>query len=233
MAEVLLPIDEKLPRMCAEFNQVNSTAVHHPCSNNGVTEKIIRRSVRLLLEESGFNRQESLIAIDPSYITRGDAWILVETAAERIICLVKDPHQPKLPSVDDFIQQNWIINTVNVHSEFIRVAQQLFGDDINWGRIVAMISFTATYCQYALEQGLMESTIESICGWSVTFMERELGDWFQKNSWEQFVVFADKVLLKSRSNHQSNNGFWHNMATIGGAVGVAAVLAFSLRNAFS
>lgn len=177
MAKVLVQPTQKFPRMCAEVNDSSSRG-----SYDVVTDKVVRRSMRLLLQQEGFGHERLFDSIDPNEDRRGETGELVQAVAERIKFLLKD--QPNsLSSINDLTENQWIIHTGNVHSEYIRVAHLLFSDNVNWGRVVTLIGFSANYCLYAVQQGIMESIVESVCGWAVSFMERELNDWFSRNSW--------------------------------------------------
>ena len=181
MADVLIPQNhtEKLPRMCAEPNHIAS-----PRSHELLTEKVVRRCIRVLLQEEGFVHERIFDTIDPSEGRQGEVGKLVEAVADKVKTILNDPHHPKPPSLRDITHDQWNIHIGNVHSEYVRVAQIIFKDTVvTWGRVVALIGFSANYCLYAIEQGVMETIVESVCGWAVSFMERELSDWFQQNSW--------------------------------------------------
>ena len=198
---VLLESSQKLSPMSATGYS------ERPISRDKITGRIAKRSIRLLLQEEGFHHQDILDLIDPRSPTveeRGEELELVEKAADRVRQLIKDPNQPKPPSLADLASQRWIIHAGNVHSEYTHVAQQLFSDGVNWGRVIAFLGFSATYCLYAIQQGVQESIVESVTAWAVLFLEQELRDWFRQHSWvsgdclEECTIYSIKAIRNIR-----------------------------------
>lgn len=152
-----------------------------------ITGKIVRRTLRLLLEIEGFGQQ----GVDPAEEREGEVWQLVEKASDCVKKLIEDPHQlGKRPTLSDLEERQWEIHAGNFHSEYMYVAGQIFSDGINWGRIVALLGFASTYSLYAMDRGIDQSAVESVCGWTIVFMERELGGWLRQNSWVSGILWC-------------------------------------------
>ena len=69
------------------------------------------------------------------------------------------------------------LNVLNgsAHAKFVQVADEVFGDGVNWGRIVAIFAFGAKLAQYCIGNGLQQegdeiidwvgNYISSLSGW--------------------------------------------------------------------
>lgn len=148
-----------------------------------LTGKVVRRTTRVLLESEGFH-QEHVLALISFEENEPEVWQKVEKVADNIKRLIADLKKAKkVPTCIDYEQLHWVVHDGNIHSEFKRVTEEMFKDGVHWGKIVALLSFTTNYTLYAIRQGMDGSIVESVCGWTVIFMERELGDWFQEHSW--------------------------------------------------
>ncbi len=180
MAKVI-HIQKPPPQMCAEFIPNAAESTVHDSFQSGLTAQIARRSVRILLEEHGFRIQRILASID----THEDDTVdrkFVERTAELIKRVIKNSPM-ELPTVAQLAQEHWLIHAGNVYSEYMQLSQQLFQDGINWGRLIAFIGFTSTYCLYAMEQGIQDSIVESVAAWMVQVLGRDHVEWFQQHSW--------------------------------------------------
>lgn len=173
--------------MCADFvpNASESSTV---CLDHraGLTACIARRTMRLLLEEHGFSIQRILNAIDHMEGENDDKKF-VERTAELIRKVIKKS-PTELPTVAQLAEEQWLIHSGNVYSEYMQLSQQLFQDGINWGRLVAFIGFTSTYCVYAMQQGIQETIVESVAAWMVQVLTQDQADWFEKHSWVSLTI---------------------------------------------
>lgn len=151
--------------------------------NDSRIGRIVKRTVRSLLEKDGYRQEQALSLIDPVGQLGEDELLLVERVVDLVQRLVDDPRQPRRLTVADLEQNDWPLQPDNVHSEFRTVATQIFSDDTNWGRIVSFLSFSSTYILFSMRRGMPESIVQSVCGWTTSFMERELRSWFQAHSW--------------------------------------------------
>ena len=181
MAKVLQP-QHNLPLMCTDYTQDVTTApmATSTTGTKDITPHIAKRSVRILLESEGFNIQRILNAIDP--IDEDIDRKKVERMADVIKKLIKEAPS-EFPSVAELTEQQWVIHAGNVHSEYMHLAHQLFEDNVNWGRIIAFIGFSATYCLYAMQRGIQETIVESVCAWMVQVLQQDLREWFHQHSW--------------------------------------------------
>ena len=182
MAKVLHRQKDPL-QMCAEFSPgAAEPATLHGSSHIQLTAQIARRTVRLLLEEDGFRIQRILNSID-----QNDGGVDVDRKyVERIADMIKEVIKgstTELPTVSQLTEEQWVIHAGNVHTEYLHLSHQLFQSGVNWGRIVAFIGFTSTYCLYAIQRGIQETIVESIAAWMVQVLRQELNEWFHQHSW--------------------------------------------------
>ncbi len=185
MAKVI-PLRNPSPQTCADFVPSVDRSLTTPESFQfGLTAQIARRSVRVLLEEQGFKIQQILSSIDQheGNVDRK----FVERVAELIRRVIKTSPS-ELPSVRQLAEEQWTIHAGNVYSEYMQLSQQLFQDGINWGRLVAYVGFTSTYCLYAMQRGIQESIVESVAAWMVQVLGRDHVDWFNQHSWVSRTV---------------------------------------------
>ena len=185
MAKVI-PMRNQSPQTSADFvPNVDRSTTTPESFQSGLTAQIARRSVRVLLEEQGFKIQRTLSSIDhhEGNVDRK----FVEKVAELIRRVIKTSPS-ELPSVRQLAEERWVIHAGNVYSEYMQLSQQLFHDGINWGRLVAYVGFTATYCLYAMQLGVPESVVESVAAWMVQVLGRDHVEWFNQHSWVSRTV---------------------------------------------
>ena len=179
--EVLNPSVTGYKRLHPNLAMASSASSSIPSDSR--VGRIVKCTVRALLERDGYRQEQALSLIDPVGQLGEDESIIVERVVDLVLRLVDDPRQPRRITVDELEQNDWPLQPDNVHSEFKTVATQIFSDDIHWGRIVSFLSFSSTYILFAMRRGMPESIVQSVCGWTTNFMERELRSWFQTHSW--------------------------------------------------
>lgn len=166
-----------------------------------LSELITRRCFHVLLleEEEPFRYTRGLRQFESISCIDDHQRAIVEDAAEKIKKLIYLSPQPVPWKPSDFTAQRWEINESNVHSEFSRVAEEVFQDEVNWGRIVAFMGFAVSYSVYAMQKGLQESVVESVCAWTVQVLQNRLHQWLQEHNWvshlEQCVTCDKKFPL--------------------------------------
>lgn len=160
---------------------------------------------------------------------------LVDQVTDRVVRLTErfSKGENKMPTLEEFIQENWAIHSGNLNSEFSNVVSEMFIESVNWGKITALLQFAGVYCSYAIHEGLPETIIESVCAWTVLVLENDLYQWFKEHySWEEYVSYADKRLSLPQSVNGivRDDGGW---TTTAGALSIGVAVAFIVKNAFS
>ncbi|XP_062925647.1 apoptosis regulator Bcl-2-like isoform X1 [Mobula hypostoma] len=71
---------------------------------------------------------------------------------------------------------------------FEAVAEELFRDGVNWGRVVAFFVFGGTLCVESIKRRDMASLVDSIAAWMTAYLDSSLTDWIRANGdWDAFV----------------------------------------------
>ncbi|XP_028659686.2 apoptosis regulator Bcl-2 isoform X2 [Erpetoichthys calabaricus] len=71
--------------------------------------------------------------------------------------------------------------------KFAAVAEELFRDGVNWGRIVAFFEFGGTMCVESVNRE-MTSQVDHIADWMTDYLNGPLHNWIQDNGgWDAFV----------------------------------------------
>lgn len=161
-----------------------------------ITELVVRKTLWLLLRDGGMDRIEVLRMVDPdpggastslSERDKEEAE-LAEKAARKIHQLIQQSSSNIVHTIEEYERDGWILTIDNVHSQFAEVARTLFADAVNWGRIVAFHGFAASYCIYAVQKGIQLDIVESVCGWTIHCLHRELKRWFSEHPWVSLCV---------------------------------------------
>uniref|UniRef100_A0A4W3HHG3 BCL2 apoptosis regulator n=1 Tax=Callorhinchus milii TaxID=7868 RepID=A0A4W3HHG3_CALMI len=66
-------------------------------------------------------------------------------------------------------------------SRFDAVAEELFRDGINWGRIVAFFVFGGTLCVESCKRRDMAPLVDSIAAWMTAYLDSSLANWISAN----------------------------------------------------
>ena len=69
------------------------------------------------------------------------------------------------------------LNVLNgsAHTKFVQVADEVFRDGVNWGRIVAIFAFGAKLAQYCMGNGLQQD-VDEIIAWVGNYIS-SLSEW--------------------------------------------------------
>ena len=184
--------------MCAA-GEVKATPRVNPW-NEIVDELVARRSFYLLLaeEEDSCRRFATVLKkLEPLPSVDESQQRVVEGSSERIVHLIYSSPQPAPWKANDFTSRGWEIDSTNVYREFSRVAEVLFEDEINWGRIVAFLGFAVSFSVYAVQKGLQESVFESVLGWTVQVMQGRLKSWLREHSWVRNYFYVHSCMVFS------------------------------------
>ncbi|XP_069770261.1 apoptosis regulator Bcl-2-like isoform X1 [Narcine bancroftii] len=66
-------------------------------------------------------------------------------------------------------------------TRFDAVAEELFRDGVNWGRVVAFFVFGGTLCVESIKRRDMASLVDSIAAWMTAYLDSSLTDWIRAN----------------------------------------------------
>lgn len=172
----------------------------------------------------------------------------VELAADRLTTVINNtPNIAVAKGVQEFSVGRWEVNGDNMEEEFHEVERSTFSDGINWGRVIAFLAFSVSFAAYVSSRGISGGA-GSVLGWTSQVLNTTLLEFMQReNGWTGFIAYSDTLLRaqdrqQRRRNGQSDHaaretqGLWDSVATYGaglGALGVGALLAIGVRQAFS
>ncbi|XP_066502930.1 apoptosis regulator Bcl-2a [Hoplias malabaricus] len=109
--------------------------------------------------------------------------------------------------------------SVSLQRSFVAVVEELFGDGVNWGRVVAFFEFGGTLCVESMNRE-MASQVEHIAHWMTDYLNGPLlQGWIRDNGgWDSFVEIYSQ---RRGSEFQS----WPYLKTVFGlaALGAAGV----------
>lgn len=206
-----------------------------------ITELVVRKTLWLLLRDGGMDRIEVLRMVDPdpggasiSLSERDkEEVILAGNAARKIQYGINNSSEGVISTIAKYERDGWMLTVDNVHREYTIVANMLFEDEISWGRIAVFHLFSASYCIYAIQQGIQEEIVESVCGWTIHYLHRELKCWLLEHPWDQFANDTKKVqLARSNGGHQNGPTITDAIILVVAAVHLT-VLLWSLKQGFS
>ncbi|XP_067856839.1 bcl-2-like protein 1 [Heptranchias perlo] len=112
------------------------------------------------------------------------------------------------------------------YRRFDQVVGELFGDGINWGRLVAFFSFGAALSVESAEKE-MGALVPSIAVWMSTYLERNLEPWIrQHGGWDAFVaLYGNNAAARSRQLQESVVNWVMALTAVGATLAIAAYLA--------
>ncbi|XP_069469790.1 apoptosis regulator Bcl-2 [Ambystoma mexicanum] len=74
-------------------------------------------------------------------------------------------------------------------ARFTTVAEELFRDGVNWGRIVAFFEFGGALCLESIHREMAPQLIDAIASWMTEYLDRHLQRWILDNGgWDAFVA---------------------------------------------
>lgn len=170
----------------------------------------------------------------------------VVQATDRLTTVINNtPNLAVEREVREFSVGRWEVNADNIEEEFHEVARSTFSDGINWGRVIAFLAFSVSFAAYVSSRGISGGA-GSVLGWTSQVLNTTLFEFMQREGgWGGFITYAD-TLIKAQDPHRrrlngqlvqpQQQGLWDSVATYGvglGAIGVGALLAIGVRQAFS
>ncbi|XP_072431226.1 apoptosis regulator Bcl-2-like isoform X5 [Chiloscyllium punctatum] len=69
----------------------------------------------------------------------------------------------------------------SARGRFEAVAEELFRDGVNWGRVVAFFVFGGTLCVESAKRRDMASLVDNIATWMTAYLDSSLTDWIRAN----------------------------------------------------
>ncbi|XP_048638793.1 LOW QUALITY PROTEIN: bcl-2-like protein 1 [Marmota marmota marmota] len=92
------------------------------------------------------------------------------------------------------------------HQTFEQAVNELFRDEVSWGRIVAFFSFGGTLCVENIDKE-MQALVSQIPSWMATYLNDHLETWIQDNGgWDTFVeLHGNNVAVKSWKGQEHFN----------------------------
>lgn len=117
------------------------------------------------------------------------------------------------------------LNVVNGSAQvkFVQVADEVFRDGINWGRIVAIFAFGAKMAQYCVTTGLQQE-VEEIIVWVGNYISG-LSNWIHSNGgWEAFnQTFGEEFEEREKL-------WWKKVCLVAVGFGAIATLIYQSTN---
>ena len=101
---------------------------------------------------------------------------LVRKVSHLIVQFITETDQLTI-NLQDFTRQKWSLHGGNMHSEFCKVAQETFRDNLNWGRIIMFLGFAVSFSVY-LEEGIVGTAADSVLEWTHQLVEEDLGHFY-------------------------------------------------------
>ncbi|XP_046284496.1 LOW QUALITY PROTEIN: bcl-2-like protein 1 [Marmota monax] len=92
------------------------------------------------------------------------------------------------------------------HQTFEQAVNELFRDEVSWGRIVAFFSFGGTLCVENIDKE-MQALVSQIPSWMATYLIDHLETWIQDNGgWDTFVeLHGNNVAVNSWKGQEHFN----------------------------
>lgn len=113
------------------------------------------------------------------------------------------------------------LNVLNgsAHTKFVQVADEVFRDGVNWGRIVAIFAFGAKLAQYCMGNGLQQD-VDEIIDWVGNYIS-SLSEWIcTHGGWEAFnQIFGEACEEREKT-------WWKKLCLAAVGVGAIATLVY-------
>ncbi|KAG7329793.1 hypothetical protein KOW79_006015 [Hemibagrus wyckioides] len=91
---------------------------------------------------------------------------------------------------------------------FAAVADELFRDGVNWGRVVAFFEFGAMVCVQCASDAERSACAENVARWMAEYLNGPLNGWIQENGgWDAFVE------LYTRKKDSVFSSSWPSLTT--------------------
>jgi len=85
------------------------------------------------------------------------------------------------------------LTPTNVHGTFVAVVHELFMDGVNWGRIVALVSFGGSVAVECVKKE-MPLLVDQVLEWITSFIDTQLSQWIAANggwvrNYDVFILY--------------------------------------------
>ncbi len=142
--------------------------------NTGVEDSSPNSDRRLQAPSAGGgNDSECLIA---NRVTRSDPYSRIYRALREAGDQIERMYQREFEEMSH--QMNFSPNAAQ--RSFFAVAEELFRDGVNWGRIVAFFEFGGTMCVESFNRE-MASQVDNIAHWMTDYLNGPLENWIEEN----------------------------------------------------
>ncbi|KAF6722449.1 Bcl-2-like protein 1 [Oryzias melastigma] len=96
------------------------------------------------------------------------------------------------------------ITPATAYQSFENVMNELFRDNINWGRIVGLFAFGGALCVECVEKE-MSPLVDRIVEWMTVYLDNHIQPWIQsQGGWERFAeIFGQEAAAESRRSQES------------------------------
>jgi hypothetical protein len=183
------------------------------------TKEIIHETFHALLLDHGVKINGYMTGVtEPSFTSEVNAraYVGLKGACRHLIKLHNSELMYRVEELD--------LSDTTLCSTFHKAIYAMFVDDINWGRIVALICFSVLVAvkAYRSDRFVM---IHSVEGWLTTFIVDNLHQYISKH--KGWAAVPDKFSNDKLTEGSSKGGSWLALAAVG--VGAALVTALLSR----
>ncbi|XP_061541355.1 bcl-2-like protein 1 [Phycodurus eques] len=102
------------------------------------------------------------------------------------------------------LDQQLHITPATAYQSFENVVDEVFRDDINWGRIVGLFAFGGALCVECMEKE-MSPLVGRIIEWMTVYLDNHLQPWIEsQGGWERFAeIFGHDAAAEVRRSQES------------------------------
>ncbi|XP_029010943.1 bcl-2-like protein 1 isoform X2 [Betta splendens] len=96
------------------------------------------------------------------------------------------------------------ITPATAYQSFENVMDEVFRDDVNWGRIVGLFAFGGALCVECVEKE-MSPLVGRIVEWMTVYLDNHIQPWIQSHGgWERFAeLFGHNAVAESRRSQEN------------------------------
>ncbi|KAK2145887.1 hypothetical protein LSH36_649g01030 [Paralvinella palmiformis] len=100
---------------------------------------------------------------------------------------IGDEFEDRYREVFEEMSNQLHISPSNARQTFHGVVNELFNDEVNWGRIVALFSFGATLAVQCVQKDMPE-LVDQLVDWITQYLDDNLYSWIQEhNGWVSII----------------------------------------------
>ena len=119
------------------------------------------------------------------------------TINEQCVVYVVQDHVKENPDFFESTCEELQLTPTNYNSKILQVMKSIFDDkEINWGRIIALLSFCQSACVHSQKIGLPLSAIDSMVPWATMFICTHLKEWIMlQGGWVSVCVCVCRICI--------------------------------------